>query len=94
LKKILLIAAGFIGLLIISALVAPLFIDLGNYKSQFLPLAERALGRRVDVGEVRLRVLPRPRFIFPGLKFPITRSSRARPFSQRSGLASCSSFGR
>ena len=59
-KKILLIAAGFIGLFIIAALVVPPFIDLGNYKSQYLPLVERALGRRVDVGEVRLRILPRP----------------------------------
>jgi uncharacterized protein involved in outer membrane biogenesis len=59
-KEILFIAAGFIGLLIIAAFVVPPFIDFGNYQSQYLSLAERALGRRVDVGEVRLRVLPRP----------------------------------
>jgi len=94
LKKILLIAAGFIGLLIIPALVAPLFIDLGNYKSQFLPLAERALGRRVDVGEVRLRVLPRPAIYFSRFEISDNPQFSRAPFFSAQRVGSCSSLGR
>jgi uncharacterized protein involved in outer membrane biogenesis len=75
--------------LIAAALVLPPFIDLGKYKSQYLPLAERALGRRVDVGEVRLRLLPRPVLRLSRLEISDNpQFSRGSFFAaQRAGLA-------
>jgi uncharacterized protein involved in outer membrane biogenesis len=56
-----LIIAAVVGVLLAVLLVAlPPLIDLGAYKARFLPFAEDALGRKIDVGEVRLRLLPAP----------------------------------
>lgn len=59
-KKALLIVVAFIVVVIAVALFLPPFIDLGAYKSRYLPLVAEALHRNVDVGEVRLRVVPTP----------------------------------
>ena len=67
-KKLLWFSAG--GILIFAGivLVAPAFIDLGFFKSTYLPLVEEAIRRRVDVGELRLRLLPAPSVRFSSLK--------------------------
>jgi uncharacterized protein involved in outer membrane biogenesis len=54
------IAAAAVALLAVVLVAVPPLIDVGAYKARFLPLAEHALGRKIDVGEVRLRVLPTP----------------------------------
>lgn len=51
----------FVLVLLITALFAlPAFIDLGIFKRTYLPLVEETLHRRVDVGEVRLSLIPAP----------------------------------
>lgn len=59
-KKVLLIAVGVLAAAVAFLLFVPPFIDLGAYKARYLPLVEEALQRKVDVGEVRLRILPAP----------------------------------
>jgi uncharacterized protein involved in outer membrane biogenesis len=60
LKKILLIGGGLFAALLAFLIAAPHFVDLGLFKQTYLPLVEDALGRRVDVGEVHLRLVPTP----------------------------------
>jgi AsmA protein len=59
-KTALKIAAIVLLLVVAAVLLLPPFIDLGRYKDRYLPLVEEALQRKVDVGEVRLRILPAP----------------------------------
>ena len=59
-KKAAWVAAGSIALLLLAVLVTPHFVDLGYFKRTYLPLVEDALNRHVDVGEVRLRLVPTP----------------------------------
>jgi AsmA protein len=67
-KKLLWIGTGLIVTLAAVVLVAPAFINLGSYKSTYLPLIEEAIQRKVDVGEVRLGLLPAPSIRLSGLK--------------------------
>jgi AsmA protein len=59
-KKAVWISFGIIVVLLAALLVAPHFIDLGLFKNTYLPLVEEALNRQVDVGEVRLSLVPAP----------------------------------
>ena len=67
-KKLLWIGAGLVFILTSVVFVAPAFIDLGSYKNAYLPLVEEAVHRRVDVGEVRLRLVPSPSIRLSSLK--------------------------
>lgn len=67
-KKALWIGLGLFALLTGTVLAVPHFIDLGVFKSTYLPLVEEALGRRVDVGEVRLSLIPAPSIRLANLK--------------------------
>lgn len=49
-------------------LAVPFIVDLGVFKSTYLPLVEDALGRRVEVGEVRLGLVPAPSIRLANLK--------------------------
>lgn len=60
LKKSLLIGAGLFAALVVLVVALPHFIDLARFKRTYLPLIENALGRRVDVAEVHLSLLPTP----------------------------------
>ena len=60
LKNGLLIGGTMFAVLLALVLVVPHFIDLGRFKATYLPLIEDALGRRVDVGEVHLSLVPTP----------------------------------
>ncbi len=66
-KRALKIAAVVLILAVAVLLLLPPFIDLGYYKARYLPLVEEALQRKVDVGEVRLRILPSPAIRFSRL---------------------------
>lgn len=59
-KRALVIASGVIVLLVAAIVVVPPLVDLGKYKARYLPMAEQALNRKVDVGEIRLRLVPSP----------------------------------
>lgn len=79
-KKALLIGIGVLGVLIATALLLPPFINLGYYKTQYLPLVEEALQRKVDVGEVRLRILPTPSIRLSALSVADNPAFSKEPF--------------
>lgn len=59
-KKIIWISGAMLVFLMVALLITPHFIDLGIFKQTYLPLVEEALHRRIDVGEVRLSLIPTP----------------------------------
>jgi len=67
-KKALWIGASVVVLLAATILVAPALVDLGFFKRSYLPVVEEALHRRVDVGEVRLGLIPAPSIRLSNLK--------------------------
>ena len=80
LKKVLLIGIGAIAALLTVALTVPHFVDLGLFKQTYLPLIEDALGRRVDVGEVHLRLVPTPSIQISKLTVSDTQSFAGNTF--------------
>jgi uncharacterized protein involved in outer membrane biogenesis len=71
-KKLFWIGTSLLLILAALVLVAPAFVDLGYFKSTYLPLVEEAIHRRVDVGEVRFGLLPAPSIRLSGLKISDT----------------------
>ena len=67
-KKAVWLGLGIIILLIGALLLVPAFVDLGIFKGTYLPLVEETLHRRVDVGEVRLSLIPTPSIRLSNLK--------------------------
>lgn len=61
-------ALFLLGGLLTLLVVAPHLIDLGLFKRTYLPRIEEALNRRVDVGEVRLSLVPTPSIRLSKLK--------------------------
>jgi AsmA protein len=59
-RRALLIATAILILLVAVIVLIPPLIDLGAHKGRYLPLVEQALQRKVDVGEIRLRIVPAP----------------------------------
>jgi len=68
LKRAAWIVFGGLFLLLLVILIAPHFVDLGYFKRTYLPLIEESLNRRLDVGEVRLRLVPTPSIQLSQLK--------------------------
>ena len=67
-KKIIWISGTILIGLVAVVLVVPHFIDLGIFKRSYLPLVEEILRRRIDVGEVRLNLVPTPSIRLSNLK--------------------------
>src|ERR1051325_11149550 len=67
-KKAAWIGLAIVGFLVALILVVPHFVDLGRFKRTYLPLVEEALNRRLDVGEVRLSLVPTPSIRLSNLK--------------------------
>lgn len=67
-KKTAAIVLVAISCLLGAILIVPAFVDLGIFKSTYLPLIEDALHRRVDVREVRLTLIPTPSIRLSDLK--------------------------
>jgi len=67
-KKITWIVGVLFLSLVAMVLIVPHFVDLGIFKSTYLPLLEEALHRHIDVGEVRLSLVPTPSIRLSNLK--------------------------
>ena len=67
-KKLIWISGTIMIGLVAAVLVVPHFIDLGIFKRSYLPLVEEILRRRIDVGEVRLSLVPTPSIRLSNLK--------------------------
>ena len=67
-KKAAWIGFAVLGFLLAVILVVPHFVDLALFKRTYLPRVEEALSRRVDVGEVRLGLVPTPSIRMSNLK--------------------------
>ena len=67
-KKAPLITIAILVLLSTAIVLVPPLIDLGAYKARYLPLVEQALQRKVDVGEIRLSIVPSPAIRLSALK--------------------------
>jgi uncharacterized protein involved in outer membrane biogenesis len=59
-KKAAWIGLAVVGLLLAAIVITPHFVDLGLFKRTYLPALEEAVGRRIDVGEVHLSLVPTP----------------------------------
>ena len=57
-KRLFWIAGGLCAAAVLLVLLLPVLIDLASLKARWLPVAERALGRQLTVGHVRLSLLP------------------------------------
>ncbi|HTG24685.1 MAG TPA: hypothetical protein VK681_31960, partial [Reyranella sp.] len=69
-KRLLIGAAGLIGLLIVALLVAPSLIDLDARKAEVIAAVKKATGRDLILdGPVSLRLLPVPTATVTGVKF-------------------------
>ena len=79
-KKVLLIGIGGLAGVIAVLLLLPPFIDLGAYKARYLPLLEETLHRKVDVGEVRLRIIPTPSIRISALNISDNPAFSKEPF--------------
>src|SRR5919108_3932625 len=67
-KKALWIGTALAVFLLAAVVMVPAFVDLGMFKRTYLPIVEEALQRRVDVGEVRLSLIPTPSIRLSNLK--------------------------
>jgi AsmA protein len=79
-KKALIAGATILALLIATAISLPMFVDLGRFKSIYLPLIEETLQRRVDLDEVRLSLVPRPSIRLSNLNISANSTSPAESF--------------
>ncbi len=69
-KKLLIGAAGLVGLLIVALLAAPSLIDLNARKAEVIAAVKKATGRDLVIdGPVSLRLLPIPTATVTGVKF-------------------------
>jgi len=66
-------------------LIVPHFVDLGLFKRTYLPLVEEAAQPPLDVGEVRLSLVPTPSIRLSNLKVSILPHSRKILFFRRAG---------
>jgi hypothetical protein len=71
-KKALIGSVTVLAVLMAAVVVLPGFVDLGRFKSTYLPLLEETLQRRIDVGEVRLTLVPTPSIKLSKLKISST----------------------
>ena len=93
-KKIIWISVTILISLVAAVLVVPHFIDLGIFKRSYLPLVEEILRRRIDVGEVRLNLVPTPSIRLSNLKVSDSPAFPGNTFLPQSNCNSGSSFGR
>ena len=79
-KKALIAGATVLALVIAAVISLPTFVDLGRFKSIYLPLIEETLQRRVDLDEVRLSLVPTPSIKLSNLNISANSTSPAESF--------------
>jgi polyhydroxyalkanoate synthesis regulator phasin len=79
-KKALIAGGAVLAVLIAIVIGLPMFVDLGQFKSTYLPLVEETLQRRVDLDEVHLSLLPTPSIKLSKLKISATPTFPAANF--------------
>lgn len=79
-KKAAWVGVSVMGLLAAIILVVPAWVDLGMFKSTYLPFIEETLHRRVDVAEVRLALVPAPSIRLSNLRVSDGPASPDNPF--------------
>jgi uncharacterized protein involved in outer membrane biogenesis len=68
-KKVLIGIGGLFGLIIVALLIAPMFIDINDYKPQIVTAAKQATGRDLAIeGPIKLSLLPTPSVSVSGVK--------------------------
>ena len=67
-KKLAWLGTGMVVVLVAIVVIVPAWVDLSIFKSTYLPLIENTIHRRVDVGEVRLTLVPTPSVQLSDLK--------------------------
>jgi uncharacterized protein involved in outer membrane biogenesis len=80
LRKAAWIGGGLLATVIALLIVVPALIDLGTFKRTYLPLVEEALHRSVDVGEVRLGLIPTPSIRISQLRVSDNPDFSSNPF--------------
>ncbi|MBM3646876.1 MAG: AsmA family protein, partial [Alphaproteobacteria bacterium] len=69
-KRVLIGAGGFVGLLVVAALVVPSLIDLNGRKPEIAAMVKKATGRDLVIeGPISLSILPVPTVTVSGVKF-------------------------
>jgi AsmA protein len=58
-KKLLLVVGATLALLVVLIILLPFVIDLSRYQTQYLPIVETVLNRKVAIEGMRLTILPR-----------------------------------
>lgn len=86
-KKLIWISGTILIGLVAAVLVVPHFIDLGIFKRSYLPLVEEILRRRIDVGEVRLSLVPTPSIRLSNLKVSDSPAFPSNTFFDRGAIA-------
>jgi uncharacterized protein involved in outer membrane biogenesis len=79
-KKAAWIGGGLLAMLVALLTLVPTFIDVGIFKRTYLPLFEEALHRGVDVGEVRLSLVPTPSIRITNLSVSDKPAFATKPF--------------
>jgi uncharacterized protein involved in outer membrane biogenesis len=79
-KNALIVGGTVLAVLIATVIGLPMFVDLGQFKSTYLPLVEETLQRRVDVDEVHLSLVPTPSIKLSKLKISATPTFSAENF--------------
>jgi AsmA protein len=79
-KKASIAGATVLALVIAAVISLPTFVDLGRFKSIYLPLIEETLQRRVDLDEVRLSLVPKPSIRLSNLNISANSTSPAESF--------------
>lgn len=79
-KKVLIVLASIVVLLVIVGLVVPHLIDMNWVRDLIAKQAQSALGRNVKLGEVQLRLIPSIRVSLTGLEVAESEEFGAEPF--------------
>ena len=57
-RKLIFIAAGLLVLLVVGAIALPMLVDVNQYRELIQTEAEKAIGRKVTLGEMSLSLFP------------------------------------
>jgi len=85
-KKILIGLIGFVLFLVLLAFIVPFFVNLDSYKDKIIPPVESALHRKVNLGHIKLTLLPGVGIGLENLRISNTAGFSSDPFVSLSSL--------